>query len=85
MSGRTLILEFHSYRGFGAGGGPLGSVLTLGFISVSWLPFLLSKWLRVRLNAMKNAIGTKDVPPIAEMSAWAADRPIHKTIPRGRT
>jgi hypothetical protein len=85
MTGRTLIVELHSWRGIGLIGGPLGTVLCLGFVSIGWLPFLLSHWLKQRLAAMKNAVGSDKFPPRVEMSCWNPDKPLHVVVPRGRT
>lgn len=32
------------------------SWVNLGFVSVTWVPFLLSEWLRTKLDGMKNAL-----------------------------
>lgn len=85
MKGATVILELHGWRGVKRAGGPLGTVLTVGWLSVSYLPFLLSTWLRSRVNALKNAVSSKEVPPRAEMGCWGEDRPLHVIVPRGRT
>lgn len=80
MTGRTLIIEGHGWRGFKRSGGPLGTIITIGWVSVSYLPFLLSAWLRVRLDAMRNAVVSKNVPPRAEMAVWGEDRPYHRRV-----
>jgi len=83
MTGRTLIVEFHRYRGLSRAGGPLGTVVTLGWVSASFLPFLLSKWLRTRTNALRNALNTKDVPqpPQETMAVWGTpEKPYHRRV-----
>lgn len=56
MKGVTLVVQLHAWRGFGCDGGPLGSVLRLGFVSVGWLPMLLEAWFEQRIKALKEAI-----------------------------
>jgi hypothetical protein len=68
MRGWTFIIEFHAWRGVGLLGGGLFTTLCLGFVSVGFLPCLLSEKLKSRLNALKNALKAEDVPPRAEMS-----------------
>jgi len=68
MKGATFIIEFHGFRGVGLIGGGLCTILCLGFISVGFLPCVLSAWLKSRLNGLKNVVDSKDVPPVAEMS-----------------
>lgn len=53
MTGSTVIIEIHSFRGIIRAGGPLGVVYTLGFVSVMYAPFLLSEWLRERVSALQ--------------------------------
>lgn len=62
MTGATFIAEFHRWRGFSRAGGPLGMATTLGFITVSFVPFLLKEWLKTRLDGMKNALKRGRVP-----------------------
>lgn len=80
----TVVIEFHGYRGISRVGGPLGEITTLGFISISWMPFLLSDWLRQRVGAMKNALKPERFP---EMAAYG-DEPVkvpHRVVHRGKT
>jgi hypothetical protein len=56
---------------------------TLGFITVTWMPFLLTHWLKARVGKMKNALKKDLVAPRAEMTCWD-ERPLHRTVPRGR-
>lgn len=60
--GTTLIIEFHDWRGVGRAGGPLGAAITFGFISVSYVPFLISEWLKARTGKMVNALKSKRFP-----------------------
>lgn len=67
MTGSTLIIELHTWRGVGIAGGPLASTLMLGFASVTWIPFLLTEWLKTRVGAMRNALKGSRFP---EMDAF---------------
>lgn len=78
----SLIIQWHSYRGFDRIGGPLLSVVTLGWVSVSYLPFLLTDWLHAKVNALKGALRSDETPPRAEMSCWGTERPYHKRVYR---
>ena len=77
MTGRTLIIECHHWRGFAKTGGPLGMATTMGFITVTWCPFLVSSWLKARVLRMRNALNTSHVPPTVEMASWGEDKPLH--------
>lgn len=66
MNGSTLIFEF-GWCGFGRVGGPLSTALCLGFVSVSYVPFLLSKYLRNKIDGMKDALRRGKFP---EMDAF---------------
>lgn len=82
MKGSVLI-EFHPYRGFGRMVGPLISVVTLGWVSVSVLPYLLTERLWGRVNALRTALGTKKFPqemPRETMAVWREERPIHRRV-----
>jgi hypothetical protein len=57
-AGRTLITQWHGWRGFAREGGPLGVATTVGFFTVCWCPFLVTEWIKSRANAIKNAIGS---------------------------
>jgi|GEM_PF-5501259 len=46
---RALVLFWHGWEGFHHSGGPLATELTLGFITVGYMPRDLFK----RLNALK--------------------------------
>jgi len=78
VKGASVLIQFHGWRGLGRDGGPIFSLVKLGFVSVSFMPFLISERLRAGLNALKNAVSSGRVPPRAEMSAWGEDRPYHK-------
>lgn len=54
--GRSLIIELHGWRGIKRDGGPLGQATTLGFITILWCPFLLSEWVRIRADALRNVL-----------------------------
>lgn len=54
MSGHTLIIEAHGWRGFHIEGGALGRVLICGFVSVSYVPYLLTDWLKERVSKLKS-------------------------------
>jgi hypothetical protein len=55
--GRSLVFEVHGWRGLSAGGGPLGSVLGLGFLSIQWVPYLVSEKMRRVTEALKRLLG----------------------------
>ena len=66
--GRSIIIEVHGWRGFHIDGGPLGTVLVVGFVSASYMPFLLTDWLKDKIARLKNVAG--DTRGFVEMSAW---------------
>lgn len=71
MTGSTVIIEVHGYRGFQIEGGPLGRVLIIGFVSVSYMPFLLTDWLNERIAKLKSVAGSRG---FVEMAAWDESR-----------
>lgn len=86
MKGKTVAFEFHAYKGIGRIGGDLKTAFCLGWVSVSYFPFLLSAWLRSRTNALRNAINSDHVPepPKETMACWG-DKPMHRVVRKGRT
>lgn len=60
MSGSTLIIERHEWRGFKTVGGELGIAKTRGFWTFTYCPFLLSQWIEQRLSAMKKVLKAKE-------------------------
>lgn len=54
MSGKTLIIEAHGWRGLHIDGGALGRVLIVGFVSVSYVPYLLTDWLKDRISKLRS-------------------------------
>lgn len=68
MTGSTLIIEAHGWRGFHIEGGPLSSVVVVGFLSFSYMPFLLSERLKQMLCKLKNVAG--DSRGFVEMAAY---------------
>lgn len=79
MKGASVLIQFHGWRGLGRDGGPIFSLIKLGFVSVSFMPFLISERIRAGVNGLKNVLKSKFVPPHAEMSAWGSERPYHKS------
>jgi hypothetical protein len=67
VTGSTLIIEFHRYRRFGYGGGPLLRWVHLGFISVSWIPMLLDEWFSEKITDLR---GVAKMKPHAEMDCF---------------
>ncbi len=86
MTGRTVILELHGWRGFHIDGGALGRVLIVGFVSVSYVPYLLTDWLKDRIGKLRSVAAHARV----EMACADVDglerinkgRPLH--VPSGR-
>lgn len=86
MSGHTLIIEAHGWRGFHIDGGALGRVLIVGFVSVSYVPYLLTDWLKDRISKLRSVATHSRV----EMACADVDglerinrgRPLH--VPSGR-
>ena len=68
VSGATLIIEVHGWRGFHIEGGPLSSVVVVGFLSFSYMPFLLSERLKKMIAKLKNVAG--DSRGFVEMAAY---------------
>jgi hypothetical protein len=68
VAGQTIIIEFHGWRGFHVDGGPLGRILILGFVSFSYMPFLLSERLKQMIAKLKNVAG--DSRGFVEMAAY---------------
>lgn len=89
MTGRTLIVELHRWRGLKRSGGPLGTVLTVGWVSVSYLPFLLSAWLRARVQSIRGAISERSFVEMAcageDPDQRRTNYPSHRIVPKGRT
>lgn len=82
MRGFTIGFTFHGFRGFRCVGGPLSTVSSLGWMSVEFVPLSIGEWLRVRTNALKNAISAKKVhqSPQETMAVWREDKPIHRRV-----
>lgn len=72
MTGRTVILELHGWRGFHIDGGALGRVLIVGFVSVSYVPYLLTDWLKDRIGKLKGVAGSR---AFVEMAAFDEEGP----------
>ena len=53
MRGASLLIEFHSFRGIGLVGGPLGRVLVLGFVSFKYAPWLITEWIKRAIDKLK--------------------------------
>lgn len=68
MAGSTVIIEVHGWRGFHIVGGPFGRILVCGFVSASYMPFLLSERLKQMIGKLKNVAG--DSRGFVEMAAW---------------
>lgn len=90
MSGSSLIIQFHGWRGFGVVGGPFGREVRLGFVSVCYVPLLLTDWLRERIDALKKVTG--ESRGFVEMASYGEDSPqrprqrvLHKESSRVRT
>jgi hypothetical protein len=83
--GATLVIEMHGWRGVKRCGGHLGMVVTLGFVSVCFVPFLLSDWIEVRITGMRNALKRDMFPEEKEMGVWGEDRPLHRVVKRAPT
>lgn len=75
--GRTLIIEGHGWRGFHIDGGSLGRVLIVGFVSVSYVPYLLTDWLKDRIAKLKGVTGSH---ARVEMAAYGED-PVERSMP----
>ena len=60
MSGSTLIIERHEWRGFKTVGGELGIARTFGFWTVTYCPFLLSAWLEGKMDLMRSVLRSSD-------------------------
>lgn len=71
MRGSTLIIEFHGWRGVDCIGGELGRVFCFGFVSVSFVPFLLSTWLQKRMDAIREVYAARGAYP-------NKGRPVHR-------
>lgn len=67
MSGSTLIIEFHRYRGLSIGGGPLLRWVHLGFVSFTWIPMLFDEWLSGMIAGLRAVAKTQ---PHAEMDCF---------------
>lgn len=57
MTGQTLILEFHGWRGVTLAGGGLFTWTTLGFVTFAWCPFLITERLRDMIDKLKKVTG----------------------------
>lgn len=53
MTGHTIIIGLHAFRGFRREGGPLGAILIFGWVSLSYVPFLLTQWLRGKIDGLR--------------------------------
>ena len=79
MNGSTVLIEIHGYRGFGIVGGAFGRELHLGFITVFYVPLLLSEWLRERIYKLKSVSG--DSHGFVEM-ACVGEEPRKPSMPK---
>jgi len=52
----TLFLEFHWWRGFSAAGGGLIYIVTLGFVSIGFAPFQITKRIAELREALKGIV-----------------------------
>lgn len=52
MKDTSVLVEFH-WCGFGIVGGPFGRVLCLGFVSVQYVPFLITQKFREMLAKLR--------------------------------
>lgn len=84
--GRTLIIEAHGWRGFHIDGGALGRVLIVGFVSVSYAPYLLTDWLKDRISKLRSVAA-----PVRVEMACAGEDPYERInhgkplrVPSGR-
>lgn len=55
--GATFFLQLHWLRWPSLGGGPLGSVLTIGPLTVGFCPFVVTERLRKLVGALKKIGG----------------------------
>lgn len=76
MSGATFIIEAHGWRGFHIDGGALGRVLIVGFVSVSYVPYLLTDWLKDRVSKLRSVAA----PSRVEMACADVDS-VERTMP----